>query len=125
VEILVAEDNPADIDWLKEILKDTRLPHHLTIAQDGEAAVESMMRAGRYADGPVADLILLDMHLPKFGGLEVLRRVPQAAALPICILSSTDLEKNAVTALLHKPICYLTKPLSAETFLGAIQQTVG
>jgi DNA-binding response OmpR family regulator len=62
----------------------------LTVAEDGEQAVECLLREGRYAGNPSADLIFLDMHLPLFDGLEVLRKVPGSALLPVCMLTNSE-----------------------------------
>ncbi len=120
IEIFVVEDNPADIYWLKYILREAGVPHHLTIASDGEQAVDCLMRKGCYQHAVKPDLIFLDIHLPKFDGLEVLRRVPESAKLPICILSSSELEKDAVSAHFQNRACYLKKPLSSEGLRSAL-----
>ena len=121
MEISVVEDNPADVLWLKHILQEVGVPHHLTIARAGEQAVDCLMRKGCYQDAVAPDLILLDMHLPKFDGLEVLRKVPESEKMPICILSSSDREKDAVSAHFRDHACYLKKPLSADEFLHALR----
>ena len=87
IEIAVIEDNPADVEWLETVLNEVGLEHHFTLAGDGAQAVECLRREGSYASAPVPDLVLLDMHLPKFGGVEILKRVPDASHLPICVLT--------------------------------------
>ena len=98
VEISVIEDSPADVRWLKMILSEVGLKHRLTVAEDGEQAVECLLREGRYAGNPSADLIFLDMHLPMFDGLEVLRKVPGSALLPVCMLTSSERERGLMAA---------------------------
>jgi CheY-like chemotaxis protein len=121
VEISVVEDNPPDVAWLKMMLNEAGLCHHITVAEDGEQAVDCLLRRGRYAGCPTADLIFLDMNLPKFGGLEILYRVPGSECLPVCILSSSKAEEGLVRAHFGRPVGYLTKPVSAAALLECLQ----
>jgi CheY-like chemotaxis protein len=121
VEISVVEDNPPDVAWLKMMLNEAGLCHHITVAEDGEQAVDCLLRRGRYAQCPAPDLIFLDMNLPKFGGLEILHRVPGSERLPVCILSSSKAEERLVRAHFGRPVAYLTKPVSAEALLECLQ----
>jgi DNA-binding response OmpR family regulator len=121
LEIAVIEDNRADVVWLEFLLDEAGLEHHCTLAEDGEQAVDCLPRQGRYATAPVPDLILLDMHLPKFGALEILDRVPNSASLPVCMLTSSDVEKKSMVRHFGKPICYLIKPLSNEKLLACLR----
>jgi len=117
VEISVIEDSATDLQWLRVILSDVGLKHRLTVAADGEQGVDCLLRRGRYIGNPSADLIFLDMHLPKFDGLEVLRKVPDSAQLPICLLTSSERERTLIGEHFGKPIGYLIKPLSAEKLI--------
>lgn len=121
VEISVVEDNPPDVAWLKLMLNETGLYHHITVAEDGEQAVDCLLRRGRYAGCPAADIIFLDMNLPKFGGLEILHRVPGSNRLPICILSSSREEESNVLAHFGRPVGYLTKPVSVEALMKCLR----
>ena len=121
VEISVVEDNPPDVDWLTMMLNETGLCHHITVAEDGEQAVDCLLRRGRYAGYPPPDLIFLDMNLPKFGGLEILQRVPGSNRLPICVLSSSKDEERKVLAHFGRPVGYLTKPVSVEALRECLQ----
>jgi len=121
IEISVIEDSPADLQWLKTILSEVGLKHRLTVAQDGEEAVECLLRQGHYAGNPFADLIFLDMHLPKLDGLEVLRKVPDSALLPVCVLTSSDQERQLTTNHFGRQITYLIKPLSAEKLICCLR----
>jgi CheY-like chemotaxis protein len=121
LEIAVIEDNRADLEWLKIILDEVDLKHRLTVATDGEQAVQCLLRQGHYAGNPPADLIFLDMHLPKFDALDVLRKVPDSAQLPVCLLTSSDLEQELISRHFGKPTAYLIKPLSAEKLICCLR----
>lgn len=124
LEILVVEDNPFDVECLEMALKDMGANYHLTIAEDGPQAVDRMTGRGPNPS-PRPDLIFLDMHLPKFGGLEVLRQVPNSANLPICVLTSSQSELQAVKTHFRRPVSYLLKPLSAAKLIDCVRQLRG
>jgi CheY-like chemotaxis protein len=85
VELLIIEDNEADVLLIREFLKDCAVPLDIAVANDGEAALDMLSHAA-------PDLILLDLGLPKVGGREVLRsaRANGHATTPILILSSSQ-----------------------------------
>jgi CheY-like chemotaxis protein len=121
LEILVVEDNPPDVAWLEYVLQEAGLQYHLTIARNGEQGVDGLLRRGDFAEAKAPDLIFLDMHLPVFGGLEILRRVPGSVDLPICVLTSSKEEENAVRDYFGRAISYLLKPISAESLRCCIR----
>jgi chemotaxis family two-component system response regulator Rcp1 len=109
IDILLVEDNPADVKLVKFMFKDLQVAHRITVVADGAQAV------GRLFDPaiPKPELILLDLNLPKLSGLEVLRRLREdrtMASLTVAVLSSStaDLDVLRTTALgIH---AYLPKP---------------
>ena len=94
-EVLVVEDNGADRFWLEYVLQSLGVSCAVSAVTDGEQAVDFLLKQGPYAQAPTPDAIFLDAHLPKLDGLEVLRKVPNAQALPICVLTSSDAERTA------------------------------
>ena len=72
VEILLVEDNPADVRLTREALSSDRLWNHLSVAKDGVEAMAYLRREGTFAEAARPDLILLDLNLPKKDGREVL-----------------------------------------------------
>ncbi len=110
--ILIVEDNPADVILIKEILKESNISHTLYNAQDGAIALQMLHLEGEYSDLPQLDLILLDMNLPKKDGKDILEEIKHDNKLnniPIIIMTSSlpDIENNSyaklVDALLLKP----------------------
>ena len=65
VEILLVEDNPADVRLTREALNSDRLWNNLSVAKDGVEAMAYLRREGKFATAPRPDLILLDLNLPK------------------------------------------------------------
>ena len=93
-EILVVEDNPGDVRLLQETLRDS--PHEVkfTVAEDGEAAMDTLRGD---EDSFTPDLILLDLNLPKEGGREVLSEIkndPALSRIPVIVLTSSQADKD-------------------------------
>ena len=80
-EILLIEDNPGDVELIREALQSGRVLNHISLAVDGEDAMAFLNRKNSYAAAPRPDLILLDLNLPKKNGFEVLERGPGKPAL--------------------------------------------
>src|SRR3972149_4982885 len=101
VEILMVEDNPADIRLTKEAFKDAKVLNNMHIVVDGEEAMAFLRREGNYPDAPRPELILLDLNLPKKDGREVLAEIkkdPELKRIPIVILTTSDDEKDVLQA---------------------------
>src|ERR1022692_669926 len=75
VEILLVEDNPADVRLTMEALNSDRLWNHLSVTRDGVEAMAYLRREGKFAAAARPDLILLDLNLPKKDGREVLAEI--------------------------------------------------
>ncbi len=71
IDILLAEDNPGDARLTYEALREAQLSHRLQLVTDGETALAYLRREGRYAQAVRPDLVLLDLHLPRKNGWEV------------------------------------------------------
>jgi CheY-like chemotaxis protein len=118
LHIAIAEDNPLDLQVLKEVLDHFGKDYRLTIAVDGAQARDFILKIGEYRNHPPADVIFLDMNMPKFTGLEVLRLIPNSAELPVCLLTSSLRERRSIEEhFAPKKICYLTKPVDEENLI--------
>ena len=122
IEVLAVEDNPPDLFWLKGVLNETGVEHRLSVVDDGKRALSYLLKKGEYAEAPTPDLILLDVHLPLLSGFEVLREVPDADKLPICVLTSSNAERDlfAKEFGIHG-VRYLIKPVTRENLLKCFQ----
>lgn len=124
VEILLVEDNPGDVRLTREALYEGKLPNHLNVVNDGVAALTYLRREAPYADAPRPDIILLDLHLPRKDGHEVLAEIKADADLcqiPVVVLTtSADNHDIADSYALHAN-CYITKPLDYEQFITVMQ----
>ena len=118
IEVLVIEDDPADRIWLVSALRGIGLDCSYSAVSDGEQALDFLLKRGKCSEAPTPDLIFLDLHLPKLDGIEILRLVPNAHELPICILASSDADR----VLFRKEFGitdsnYLIKPVSHRSLL--------
>ena len=124
IEILLVEDNPDDADLTIDALRDGRLRNRVTLIEDGVEAMAYLRRQGRYADAPRPDLILLDLHLPRKDGREVLAEVkqdPNLRRIPVVIMTSSDDEKDILAAYNLHVNCYVTKPVDLDQFIKVVK----
>ncbi len=121
IHIVVAEDNPADLAALKEVLDQVGVRYTLAAATDGEGARDLILRQGPYRNSPPPDVIFLDMHMPKLSGLEVLHQIPNSARLQVCVLTSSERERRLIEEhFAPKKISYLIKPVDKEQLLRCL-----
>ena len=123
-EILLVEDNPGDVELVREALKVWNSPVHLSVVEDGEKALRFLYRNAPYTDAPVPELILLDLNLPRKNGAEVLRDIKSdrnLALIPVIILSTSDRETDVVAAYSLHANCYFTKPLEIDEFVEKVR----
>jgi CheY-like chemotaxis protein len=128
IQVLLVEDNVGDVRLTREALRDAKVRNNLHVVPDGVEAMAFLRRQGRYAGVPRPDLVLLDLNLPKKGGLEVLDEIKTDDALqhiPVVILTTSQAEQDIVQSYRRRANAYVTKPVNLEQFLkvvGAIEQ---
>ncbi|MBS0195469.1 MAG: response regulator [Planctomycetes bacterium] len=125
MEILLIEDNPADVRLTQEVFGRGNLRCRISVTEDGEAALEFLRRSGRYAAAPRPDLILLDLNLPRKDGLEVLTEIKSDAELrstPVVVLTSSAAETDVASCYDLHANCYVVKPGDYTDFVAAIRE---
>lgn len=123
IDILLVEDNPADVRLIREVLKETKLVNALHVVGDGIEALRFLHGEEPYADAPAIDLLLLDLNLPKKSGQEVLEEIkedPHLRVLPVVILTTSSAESDVLAAYESYANCYITKPLDLEQFMKVV-----
>ncbi len=121
VEILLVEDNPADVRLTIEVFKDSRITNHISVVTDGEEALAFLRKRGKYVDEPRPDLVLLDLNLPKKDGREVLGEIkaaPELKTIPVIVLTTSDADQDVWKAYDSGVNSYITKPVDLEQFIG-------
>ena len=124
IEILLVEDNPADIRLATEVLKDAKLRNTIHVARDGIEALQFLRRQGNFSGSPEPDLVLLDLNLPRLSGREVLREIksdPELKRIPVVILTTSDAEQDILKSYELHANCYITKPVDLEQFSKVVQ----
>lgn len=126
-EILVAEDNPADVTLVREALSKQGLLCALHVARDGAQAIAFVEAQDK--NGLGLDLVLLDMHLPKHDGQEILSRLratERCGQTPVIVMTSSSSPRDHEAAERHSAMHYFQKPSTLAQFmqLGRIVQDV-
>ena len=116
VEILLVEDNPGDARLTQEALRDAKLCHRLSFVTNGEEALSYLRGEQHHADATRPDLLLLDLHLPRKDGWEVvaeMTRDERLCRIPVAILAGVPEEwgEQSGPATIA---CTLVKPLDAD-----------
>ena len=122
IEILLVEDNPADVRLTLEAFKEGRVLNHFTVISNGAEAVAYLRRNRSGEKRP--DLILLDLNLPKKDGREVLADVKaddQLKKIPVVVLTTSAAEDDVVHAYGAHANCYITKPVELDSFFRVVQ----
>lgn len=121
VNILYAEDNPADAELTLRAFKKQRLANNLKWVKDGQEALDYLFRQGPYASRPNAHpyLVLLDLKMPKVDGIEVLKRIKcssETKTIPVVVLTSSAEESDVVRSYELGVNSYIVKPVDFDKF---------
>jgi chemotaxis family two-component system response regulator Rcp1 len=126
IDILLVEDNPADVRLTLEALA-SPVRNRLHVVKDGVEAMAFLRREGSYAEAVRPDLILLDLNLPGKDGREVLAEVKRDRELqriPIVILTTSDAALDVLRSYELHANCFITKPTSLDQFIDVVRSTV-
>jgi two-component system response regulator len=124
-DVLLVEDDPGDVLLTRDSFEDCHLGLNLHVASDGEEALSFLHRAGEFAGVPRPALILLDLNLPRRGGLEVLAELKaddDLRAIPVVVLTTSQAEADIVRSYELHANAYVIKPIDAAKFADAIKQ---
>ncbi len=125
VEILVVEDNPADVRLIEEALREGEFKSRLSVAENGVEAVEFLRRQGKFITAKRPDLILLDLNLPKKDGRQVLAEIKEDEDLrkiPVIVLTTSRAEEDILRSYKLHANCFITKPVGIEQFMQVVRQ---
>lgn len=125
IEILLVEDNPADIRLTQEGLKEAKVANILHAVTNGRDALDFLHQRGEYAEAPRPDLILLDLNLPGISGHTVLaeiKRDPNLLTIPVVVLTSSESEADIVKSYEEHANCFISKPVDFSSFLDIVSR---
>ena len=126
--ILLVEDNDDDVELTLRALRRNRVANRVDVVRDGAEALDYLFATGSYSGRDVRDapnLVLLDLKLPKVGGLEVLERLradPRTRRLPVVILTSSNVESDLARSYDLGANSYIRKPVDFTQFMEAVNQ---
>ena len=120
IEILLVEDNPGDVQLTKEAFLEGKIRNNMTVMRDGVEAFEYLKNPGFVRP----DIILLDLNLPRMGGLEVLEKIkddPDLRVIPVVILTTSQDEADIAKSYRSHANCYIAKPVDFEKFMLVVR----
>lgn len=126
VEILLIEDNKHDAELAMMALEESNLANHAVRLKDGEEALNYIFAKGPYADRDIHQqpkVILLDLKMPKVGGLEVLQQIrsdERTRRIPVVVLSSSKEEKDVSMCYQLGVNSYIVKPVDFDQLTNII-----
>lgn len=124
IHILLVEDNEGDIILTLEAFNEGHIKNNVSVARDGQEALNFLYRRGRFENVETPDLVLLDINLPKINGKEVLHTIkadPQLKTLPVIMLTTSSSEKDIAESYKNFANCYITKPVDLNDFMEVIK----
>jgi len=125
VEILLIEDNPADIRLLEEGFREARVHNVIHAVTSGKEALDFLYRREGHATAARPDLILLDLNLPGISGLAVLDEIKQDDALktiPVVVLTSSESQADIRRSYEAHANCFISKPVDFAELIGVVSR---
>ena len=126
VEIVLIEDNPADVELTLNSLKKNNLKNTVKVLMDGEEALDYLLKVCTPpGEEECPHLILLDLKLPKVSGLEVLEKIRsdnRTKMIPVVVLTSSEEEKDRIESYKLGVNSYIVKPVGFDNFAKVVAQ---
>jgi len=127
MNILLVEDNEADVKITLRAFKKAELKNNMFIVNNGEEALKYIRNEGEYEDKdehPVPDIILLDINMPKADGFQVLdtlKNDPKYCSIPVIILTSSKREEDIIKSYKKGAASYIHKPVNYGDFVKVVE----
>ncbi len=129
--ILLAEDNPADVELVRVALEDRSIACDLHVVSDGEQAVEFIEQIDRDSTINCPKLLLVDLHLPKKDGEDILRCLrasERCGRTPVVIMTASSSPRDSEKAVVYGALQYFRKPTGLDQFMklgDVVKQIIG
>lgn len=125
-DILLAEDNPNDIELTLEAFADSKLANNIIVVRDGVEALEYLRRQGKYSSREIGNptVVILDIKMPRMDGIEVLKEIrkdPNLCRVPVVMLTSSREEQDLIRSYALGTNAYVVKPVKFAQFIDAVK----
>lgn len=127
IDILLVDDSPEDVDLALHALRAQNLANNITIARDGEEALDFLFCRGAFSErsfNSSPKLILLDLKLPKVDGMQVLQQIKgdsRTKNIPVVMMTSSKEERDVVKSYDLGVNSYIQKPVEFDDFRGVVK----
>ena len=124
IEVLLVEDNPADVDLTREVLAQNNDHLQFSAVTDGEQAISFLHRRGKFTKVPRPDIIILDLNLPGIEGRHVLQELlsdRDLNTIPVIIFSSSQAQDDVLSSYRLGANCYFRKPGNLPEFKAVVK----
>jgi CheY-like chemotaxis protein len=124
VDVLLVEDDPADVLMIEEALADWHIPTTLHVTVDGEQATAFLRRSGAYGHAPRPALVLLDLNMPRKSGFEVLADIKtddDLSVIPIVVFSTSAAPSHIARCYTGHANACVVKPVDFDDFQRAVR----
>jgi CheY-like chemotaxis protein len=126
-EILIVEDNEADVEMVRRSLREEIPVCNLTVANDGSEALDRLFKRGRFSNVTQPHMIFLDLNMPGMNGKEALKIIKadeHLKAIPVVILTSSDAPMDLRESYAHHANCYVVKRFDGGEFKSVVREIV-
>lgn len=123
IEILLVEDNPGDIELILMAFRESNFKCKITTVEDGQEALDYILKKNKYKNAKTPYLILLDINLPKVNGLEILKTIKKdktAKKIPVIMLTTSINEEDILKAYNNYANAYVNKPIDYSEFIDTV-----
>lgn len=124
VEILLVEDNEGDVFLTKQMFSKSVISHNISVAMDGEEALDFLYKRDGHESATRPDLVLLDLNMPKKDGREVLQEIKQdedLRSIPVVVITSSNDDKDVAGSYSLHANSYLVKPVDLDGFTNIVK----
>jgi CheY-like chemotaxis protein len=125
VDVLLVEDDLADVLMVEEALETWRIPTSLHVANDGVEATAFLRREGLYVQAPRPAFVLLDLNMPRKDGFEVLAEVKgdqDLSIIPIVVFSTSSAPEHIKRSYSSHANAYVVKPANFDDFAEVVRE---
>jgi len=124
INILLVEDNEADILLLEEVFREAKIKNDFTVVKDGKQALKLLERDDPYGETVLPDVIFLDLNIPYIKGHEILlelKKREEWAYIPVVVLTTSNSIEDVKKAYRNHANCFITKPMNLDDFVEVVK----